>query len=98
MRLTPDATVDAPSWRALRPLALWLLVLASGLGLLYARYDWDLEGGRFAKRGLVLSAYLLAILLPTCFYLAHRVLHNTPVAVGLTGLDFADLERPLAGR
>jgi hypothetical protein len=86
--LRAEATLAALSWRALRPVALWLLVLASGLVLLYARYDWSVEGGRFAERGFFLSAYLFVILLPTSFYLARLVLHNTPVAVGLTGLLF----------
>jgi hypothetical protein len=63
-------------------------VLAAGLDLLYARYDWDLQGGRFAERGFFLSAYLLVILLPTCFYLARHVFHNTWVAAGLTGVVF----------
>jgi hypothetical protein len=88
MCLTRDTTAIAASWRALRRLALWLLVLASGLALLYARYDWDVGGGRFAKRGFVLSGYLLVILLPTCFYLARRFLHNTLVAVGVAAFVF----------
>jgi hypothetical protein len=88
MRLTPEALRGAFSWRALRPLVIWLVVLAAGLDLLYARYDWDLQGGRFAERGFFLSAYLLVILLPTCFYLARHVFHSTWIATGLTGVVF----------
>jgi hypothetical protein len=71
-----------------RPLAVWLLVLSSGVALLYGRYDWDLEGGRFAERGFILSTYLFLILLPTCFYLACRVLHNRRVAAGISAAVF----------
>jgi hypothetical protein len=72
----------------LRSLALWLLVFAAGGALLYARFDWDPAGGRFAERAFVLSAYLLLILLPTCFYLARRVLHSTVGAALATGFVF----------
>jgi hypothetical protein len=71
-----------------RPVILWLLVLGLGVALLYARYDWGLESGRFAKRGFVLSTYLFLIALPTCFYLAREILRHTGAAVAVTGLLF----------
>jgi hypothetical protein len=80
--------------QAIRPLALWLLVLGSGVALLYARYDWDLEGGRFAERGFVLSVYLFVIVLPTCYYVARQVLHNTLVAAGITAFVFVATTLP----
>lgn len=77
-----------PARLPLQAPALWLLVLGTGVALLYARYDWHLEGGRFAERGFVLSAYLFLIVLPTCFYLARELLRNTAAAAGVTGLLF----------
>jgi hypothetical protein len=71
-----------------RPVILWMLVLGLGVALLYLRYDWDLEGGRFAKRGFVLSTYLFLIALPTCFYLAREILRHTYAAVVVTGFLF----------
>jgi hypothetical protein len=64
------------------------VVLGVGIALLYGRYDWGLDDGRFAKRGFALSAYLLVILLPTCFYLARRVLHDAVAAAGATAFVF----------
>jgi hypothetical protein len=69
-------------------LTLWPPVLLCALLLLYGRYDWDLDDGRFAERGFVLSAYLLVILLPTCFYLTRQVLHNSVAATGVTAFLF----------
>jgi hypothetical protein len=83
-----DVRFALPSLRSLRPFALWLLVFAVGGALLYARYDWTPEGGRFAERGFLLSAYLLVILLPTCFYLARRILHSPLAAAVSTGFVF----------
>jgi hypothetical protein len=82
------ASRDLPSRRALRPYALWLLVLAAGVGLLALRYDWGPDAGRFAERGFLLSAYLFLILLPTCFYLARWLLRSTRAAAILTGVVF----------
>jgi hypothetical protein len=72
----------------LRPIAVWVLVVACGLGLLYARYDWSVEGGRFAERGFALSAYLFALLLPTVYYGARRLLRDVVAARVLTALVF----------
>jgi hypothetical protein len=89
-----DETVPLEAAQALRALALWLVVLAAGLALLVGRYDWDLGDGRIAERGYFLSAYLLVILLPTCFYLARLILHSTAVAVALTALLFVATTLP----
>jgi hypothetical protein len=83
-----DISLALPSRQSLRPLALWLLVFAAGGALLYARFDWDPAGGWLAERAFVLSAYLLLILLPTCFYLARRVLHSAVAAAVATGFVF----------
>jgi hypothetical protein len=88
MPWTAGALPSLPSRRSLRPFALWLLVLAAGIALLYGRFDWDPGGGRFAERGFLLSVYLFLILLPTCFYLARRILHSTAAAAVLTGFVF----------
>jgi hypothetical protein len=72
----------------LRPIAVWVLVVGCGLGLLYARFDWSVEDGRFAERGWLLSAYLFAILLPTVYYGACRLLRDRVAAGLLTGLVF----------
>jgi hypothetical protein len=83
-----DARIGLPSPQSLRPVGLWLLVFAAAGALLYARYDWGPDGGRFAERGFVLSAYLLVILLPTCFYLARRILRSPAAATVVTGFVF----------
>jgi hypothetical protein len=80
--------------QAIRTLMVWLLVLGVGVELLYARYDWGPEGGRFAERGFALSAYLFVIVLPTTYYLARYVLHNTLVAAGLTAFLFVATTLP----
>jgi hypothetical protein len=77
-----------PPRRSLRPLAIWLLVVAVGIALIHARYDWDVRGGFFAKRGFYLSAYLFVLLLPTFFYLTRRALRSARAAVVLTGILF----------
>jgi hypothetical protein len=83
-----------PSGPTRRALAIWLLVMACGAALLYARYDWGLAGGFFAKRGFVLSLYLLAITLPTAYYIARRTLHDSRIAVGLTAVVFVVFTLP----
>jgi hypothetical protein len=83
-----NAAHRRPSPRTLLICAIWTGLLVVALGLLYGRYDWDLEGGRFAERGFVLSAYLLVLLLPTCFYLFRYVLHNALVAALVTAFVF----------
>jgi hypothetical protein len=69
-------------------LGVWLLVLGAGVALLYARYNWDVAGARFAKRGFVLSTYLFLILLPTVYYLARLTLRDRLVARLLTAVVF----------
>ena len=93
MRWRPDAFSQLSS-EALWALTLWPPVLVVALVLLYARYDWNLADGRFAERGFALSAYLLVILLPTCFYLARLILHSTVVAAGLTAFVFVATTLP----
>jgi hypothetical protein len=78
----------------LRRIAVWGLVVACGLGLLYARFDWSVEDGRFAKRAFVLSAYLFAILLPTVYYGARRLLRDRTAATILTGVVFVATTLP----
>jgi hypothetical protein len=75
-------------------LAIWFGVLTCGLVLLYLRYDWSIAGGRFAKRGFLLSAYLFVITLPTVFYLARRTLHDSRVAGVLTATVFIVFAAP----
>lgn len=77
-----------------RRLTIWLLIIAAAMGLLYARYDWSVDGGFFAKRGFVLSVYLLVIMLPTVYYLLLRVLHSQRVAVCLTAATFVVFTLP----
>ena len=60
----------------MRTIGVWLAILAAGVGLLALRYDWGLDGGRFAERAFLLSAYLFVILTPTCFYLARWTLRS----------------------
>lgn len=69
-------------------LAIWALIFAAAAILLYARYDWSLSGGFFAKRGFLLSLYLLVLLLPTVYYLLLRTLHSRPWALGLSAATF----------
>lgn len=76
------------SARGRRTVGIWLLILGAGVALLYARYDWGVNGGEFAKRGFVLSAYLFVILLPTAYYLARRLLHCEGAARAITGAIF----------
>jgi hypothetical protein len=77
-----------PSRRSLRPILIWFLVLAAGVVLIHARYDWGVRGGFFAKRGFYLSAYLFVLLLPTFYYLTRRILRSTRAAVVLTAILF----------
>ena len=73
---------------------IWALVLAAGAALLYARYDWSVAGGFFAKRGFVLSLYLFVILLPTVYYLLLRTLHSRRWAIGLSAAVFVVFTLP----
>jgi hypothetical protein len=88
MPWTAGALPALLSRRSLRPLAIWLLVLAAGIALIHARYDWDVRGGFFAKRGFYLSGYMFVLLLPTFFYLTRRILRSASAAVVLTGILF----------
>ena len=72
---------------SLRAAGAWAIVLASGLILLYARYDWT-GPSRYAERGFWLSAYLLLILLPTAYYGARRLLHSTWAARAVAAAIF----------
>jgi hypothetical protein len=78
----------------LRRVGVWVLVVACGLGLLYSRFDWSVDEGRFAKRAFVLSAYLFAILLPTVYYGARRLLRDRTAATILTGVVFVATTLP----
>ena len=71
-----------------RRLAIWFVILGCGAALLYARFNWSVDGGYYAKRAYVLSLYLFLITLPTVFYLARRTLHNARVATALTAVVF----------
>lgn len=71
-----------------RRFGVWLLILLVGAALLYARYDWSVHGGFFARRGFVLSLYLLIIMLPTVYYLLLRTLHTRRVAIGVSVATF----------
>jgi hypothetical protein len=73
---------------------MWALVLAAGAALLYARYDWSVAGGFFAKRGFVLSLYLFVILLPTVYYLLLRTMHSRRWAIGLSAAAFVVFTLP----
>ena len=73
---------------ARKTLAIWFAILGCGAALLYARFDWGVDGGYYAKRAYVLSLYLFLITLPTVFYLARRTLHNDRVATGVTAVVF----------
>jgi hypothetical protein len=75
-------------------LAIWLWILGSGAVLLYLRYDWNIGGGFFAKRGYVLSLYLFVIMLPTVYYFSRWTLRNNRVAVGLTAITFVIFTLP----
>lgn len=57
-----------------------------GLGLLYGRYDWTDQPVRYAQRGFWLSAYLLAILLPTAYFGALRLLRDRWAARAICGV------------
>jgi hypothetical protein len=73
---------------ARRTLGVWLGILAAGLVLLYARYDFNAHDDQFAQRGFVLSAYLFVILLPTVFYLSRWLLASETAARWTTGVIF----------
>ena len=80
----------------LRPFAVWALIIAAGLALLYVRFDWSVEDGRYAERGFVLSAYLFALTLPTSYYLARRILRSDPAAAAiLTAAIFVGDDAPV---
>lgn len=90
----PAVRRHLPGGPAGRSLAVWLVILACGAGLLYGRYDWNTGGGFFARRGFWLSLYLFLIMLPTVFYLARRTLHSERVAIGLTAIVFVVFTLP----
>jgi hypothetical protein len=75
---------ELSSRRVLRPLAIWALILAAGVLLIYGRYDWGAGGGIYAKRGFYLSSYVFLIMLPTTYYLLKWVLRNVVAARVLT--------------
>jgi hypothetical protein len=77
-----------PSRETLRPFAVWVLIIAVGIALLYGRFDWDTQDGLFAERGFWLSSFMLAIFLPTSFYVSRRVLRSTRAAVVITAIFF----------
>lgn len=79
---------------ARRAIAIWLAVLGCGAALLFARFDWSIGGGFFAKRAFVPSLYLFVIMLPTVYYLARRTLHDRRVATGLTAVVFVVFTLP----
>lgn len=85
---TGGLSLELPSRQVMRTLGIWALILAAGVGLLALRYDWGPDGGRFAERAFLLSAYLLVILLPTSFYLARWILRSSTAAAVLTGALF----------
>jgi hypothetical protein len=81
-------TLVRPRRAQLRALAIWGLVIAAAAIAYYFRFDWNVDGGYYAKRGFVLSLYLLALTLPTVFYLTRRALHSDRVAMAVTALVF----------
>jgi hypothetical protein len=74
--------------RVLLPFTIWGMILCAGALLLIGRYDWNIDGGFYAKRGFVLSLYLFVIMLPTVYYLTAQTLHSRRVATGLTTVVF----------
>lgn len=73
---------------SLQTLGTWLVILLCGLALLHFRFDWSVDGGLYARRAFLLSAYLLVIMLPTVYYLSLRLLHHRRAAIVLTAVVF----------
>lgn len=70
----------------IRTLLLWVGGLGLALGLLIGRYDWSAAVARFAWRGYVSSAFMVAVTAPVLFYLLRLVFPRRPAwGVGITG-------------
>ncbi len=73
---------------SLQTLVTWLLIFLCGVTLLHFRFNWSVDGGLYARRAFLLSAYLFAIMLPTVYYLSLRVLHDRRAATVLAVVVF----------
>lgn len=85
---TTDARRTDLIRQTIRPFIVWTGILLAGLALLYARYDWSIQGGHFAERAWLLSAYLFVLMLPTTYYLSRWLLASRGAAVTLTAVLF----------
>lgn len=73
---------------------IWVLILSSGLLLLYGRYDWSADVQRFAVRGFFTSGYIMVVLLPTLYYVVRAMTQRPHAAMIVTTIAFLIVTLP----
>lgn len=72
----------------IRPLVLWLFVLALGSLLLYGRYSWDAYNSPFSSKSYPSSLYFFWVILPISYYLTLILSKKRNLAVVVTVITF----------